>query len=119
MRKATVGGRTVYVIGKDEAVRCQLCGAQAVVALTPEQIREQPDDTTHVCHPGLGGCNHGFAVVASPDGWRRIAGHSTAHWFVPGATRSYCGMVERGGAPSNAPHCKRCEKSIEVDGRRS
>ncbi len=39
---------------------CPLCGKRAIVALTPEQRLAQPDDTTHVCHPLLGGCNHGF-----------------------------------------------------------
>lgn len=40
--------------------RCPKCGAQAIVLLTPKERLAQPDDTTHVCHPGLGGCNHGF-----------------------------------------------------------
>lgn len=40
--------------------RCPKCGVLAIVALTPEQRLGQPDDTTHVCHPSLGGCNHGF-----------------------------------------------------------
>ncbi len=39
---------------------CPLCGTLAIVALTPVQRLAQPDDTTHVCHPALGGCNHGF-----------------------------------------------------------
>jgi len=39
---------------------CPRCGADAVVELTPAQRLAQPDDTTHVCHPLLGGCNHGF-----------------------------------------------------------
>lgn len=39
---------------------CPLCGAIAVVPLTPAQLAAQPDNTTHVCHPHLGGCNHGF-----------------------------------------------------------
>lgn len=39
---------------------CPKCGVHAVVLLTPEQRLAQPDDTTHVCHPLLGGCNHGF-----------------------------------------------------------
>ena len=39
---------------------CPMCGAAAVVRL-PAIIRaEQPDSTTHVCHPLAGGCNHGF-----------------------------------------------------------
>jgi hypothetical protein len=44
---------------------CQFCKALAIVAL-PEQIRAmQPDDTTHVCHPNAGGCNHGFSNLAA------------------------------------------------------
>jgi len=39
---------------------CPKCGAFAICELTPEQRLAQPDDTTHVCHPLLGGCNHGF-----------------------------------------------------------
>lgn len=41
-------------------VQCPMCGYIAVLAL-PASLREiQPDATTHVCHPALGGCNHGF-----------------------------------------------------------
>ena len=39
---------------------CPLCGQRTIVELTPAQRLAQPDDTTHVCHPALGGCNHGF-----------------------------------------------------------
>lgn len=39
---------------------CSMCGMRAVVELSPVQLAEQPDDTTHVCHPMLRGCNHGF-----------------------------------------------------------
>lgn len=52
---------------------CQKCGAVAVVRLPELLLEEQPDDTTHVCHPVAGGCNHGFAedfvlvVSVSPD----------------------------------------------------
>ena len=42
---------------------CLLCGAVAVVRLTPTQRAEQPDGTTWVCHPALGGCNWGFEEV--------------------------------------------------------
>jgi hypothetical protein len=40
---------------------CPMCGMHAVLPLTQEQLAAQPDDTTHVCHPSLNGCNHGFA----------------------------------------------------------
>jgi len=43
---------------------CPTCGAHAVIAL-PKALRdEQPDDTTHVCHPLAGGCNGGFVQDA-------------------------------------------------------
>ncbi len=41
---------------------CPFCKRQAILPLTPAQLKEQPDETTHVCHPWLGGCNHGFAM---------------------------------------------------------
>ncbi len=40
---------------------CQFCGAVALVSLPLPLLQAQPDDTTHVCHPALGGCNHGFS----------------------------------------------------------
>jgi len=43
---------------------CPLCGALAVVPLTPRQLAAQPDNTTHVCHPGFDGCNQGFGPDA-------------------------------------------------------
>lgn len=42
------------------ALSCGMCGKKAVVPLTVTQLAQQPDKTTHVCHPVLGGCNHGF-----------------------------------------------------------
>ena len=39
---------------------CPKCGATAIVALPPPLRAVQPDETTHVCMPALGGCNHGF-----------------------------------------------------------
>jgi hypothetical protein len=39
--------------------RCPFCEALAIVRL-PARIA-QADGTTHVCHPLMGGCNHGFA----------------------------------------------------------
>jgi hypothetical protein len=39
---------------------CPLCGRVAVVPLTKAVLKVQPDERTHVCHPALGGCNHGF-----------------------------------------------------------
>lgn len=40
---------------------CPFCLVVAVTELPPPLLAMQPDGTTHVCHPALGGCNHGFA----------------------------------------------------------
>lgn len=40
---------------------CKFCRAPAVVRLPDALIAIQPDDTTHVCHPAVGGCNQGFS----------------------------------------------------------
>ena len=40
---------------------CSMCGKVAVVDLAPHFLAKQTDGTTHVCHPVLGGCNHGFS----------------------------------------------------------
>ena len=48
-----------YTCPRESGV-CPMCCKRAVVAL-PEPLRTiQPDRTTHVCVPSLGGCNHGF-----------------------------------------------------------
>lgn len=47
---------------------CPLCGAAAIVKLPDELIDVQPDETTHVCHPGAGGCNQGFAKDGGSNG---------------------------------------------------
>lgn len=50
---------------RSEAARvCPMCKKFAVVNLAPHLLARQPDDTTHICHPALGGCNHGFSVVS-------------------------------------------------------
>jgi len=45
---------------------CPLCGTDAVVMLSPkelaESIRSGDMETLAVCHPALGGCNHGFGL---------------------------------------------------------
>lgn len=41
---------------------CTLCEVRAVLPLDPGTRMAQPDATTHVCHPVLGGCNHGFTI---------------------------------------------------------
>ncbi len=46
-----------------EALRCSFCSKVAVVDLAPHLLAQQPDDTTHVCHPVLGGCNQGFSLA--------------------------------------------------------
>lgn len=43
---------------------CPFCG-EACIALLPLPLAaKQIDGTTHVCHPSIGGCNHGFRRVA-------------------------------------------------------
>jgi Zn ribbon nucleic-acid-binding protein len=39
---------------------CPRCGVGAVLPLDAHKRAQQPDGTTHVCHPLIGGCNHGF-----------------------------------------------------------
>jgi hypothetical protein len=41
---------------------CSSCLVEAVTELPPPLLAEQPDDTTHVCNPALGGCNQGYAL---------------------------------------------------------
>jgi hypothetical protein len=45
-----------------QGLLCVFCGAEAVVPLTEAELdrTDTSDGTTHVCHPELGGCNHGF-----------------------------------------------------------
>lgn len=41
---------------------CPFCFVEnAVTALPAPLLAQQPDDTTHVCNPALGGCNQGFS----------------------------------------------------------
>lgn len=40
--------------------KCPQCGAAALCLLPFELMLKQPDGTNIVCHPVLGGCNHGF-----------------------------------------------------------
>jgi len=42
--------------------KCPRCRQAAVVRLPEALIALQPDDSTHICHPIVGGCNHGFAL---------------------------------------------------------
>lgn len=51
---------------EDVLCACPNCKAEAIVELTPELKTIQPNGTTHVCHPGFGGCNRGFAVEVTP-----------------------------------------------------
>lgn len=44
---------------------CPFCGEHAVTPLPPKLRALQPDGTTHVCNPGLGGCNQGFEMEGS------------------------------------------------------
>lgn len=42
---------------------CSSCGKRLLVVLPPPIAAQQPDGTTHVCHPSIGGCNQGFEVT--------------------------------------------------------
>ena len=64
-RSLKLSGAMHVVTALKPLCHCPNCGAHAIVALTPEQRLAQPDDTTHVCHPALGGCNHGFTDARS------------------------------------------------------
>lgn len=45
---------------------CPFCYKSGTVTELPPPLRaKQPDGTTHVCHPSLGGCNQGFAKDAN------------------------------------------------------
>ena len=57
----TEQGKEVVMFQDGDMERCPRCGVVAVVPLTPKQLAAQPDDTTLVCHPALGGCNQGYA----------------------------------------------------------
>lgn len=46
----------------DIARKCPMCSKIAVVNLAPHLLVKQFDCTTYICHPVLGGCNHGFAL---------------------------------------------------------
>ena len=41
---------------------CPLCDVDALAFLPDALLAVQPDDTSVVCVPALGGCNHGFAM---------------------------------------------------------
>lgn len=41
---------------------CPSCGVDAIVPLSPDELAAQTDDTTHVCHPAIGGCSAGFRL---------------------------------------------------------
>lgn len=57
-------GREISLISDADKKVCPSCYQLAVVPLTPKQLAAQPDATTHVCHPALGGCNQGFELTA-------------------------------------------------------
>lgn len=66
-------GNAVYTC-EVEPGACPFCYAVgAVTELPPPILAVQPDDTTHVCNPALGGCNHGFSKAKQKkDRTRRI-----------------------------------------------
>lgn len=47
--------------------QCPICKATGtLVGLPPFLVKKQPDKTNIVCHPGIGGCNHGFEMDVAP-----------------------------------------------------
>lgn len=54
-------GVTLYTDADKQ--QCPQCSAVAVVPLNPVQLAAQPDNTTLVCHPALGGCNQGYSAL--------------------------------------------------------
>lgn len=63
MRVTTMSdGRELASYSVEDKKLCPFCGVFAVVPLTPQHLAAQPDETTHVCHPALGGCNQGFGL---------------------------------------------------------
>lgn len=79
MKRATKKAAKKKVLGAwtsaDIMATCPLCQVRAVVLLPPALLAMQPDDTTHVCNPGFGGCNHGFAL---DEGWDQAGYLTTA-----------------------------------------
>jgi hypothetical protein len=63
-RPIPASGRTVT---PEDTKKCPLCGVNAVVMLTTVELVQsmaQGDfETVAVCHPALGGCNQGFALI--------------------------------------------------------
>lgn len=56
---STEGGKITYWKESEILAKgCPMCGEHAV---TPVKI-PQTDGTTHVCNPGFGGCNQGYAM---------------------------------------------------------
>jgi hypothetical protein len=41
---------------------CPNCGHASLVELPPPLLAKETDGTNVVCHPNMGGCNHGFAA---------------------------------------------------------
>lgn len=59
----------IWVMADNTAYKCQVwpqacpdCGRRCIVPLPKPMAEQQPDATTHVCHPSIGGCNQGFEV---------------------------------------------------------
>jgi hypothetical protein len=50
---------------------CPRCGRVALTELPPPVLAKQAHGTTHLCHPALGGCNHGV-TAGEPKGLRSI-----------------------------------------------
>jgi hypothetical protein len=67
MRKFRPIPASSRIVTPKDTKKCPLCGVDAVVMLTPDELVRslaQGDfETLAVCHPALGGCNQGFALI--------------------------------------------------------
>lgn len=64
---------------------CPTCKVEALVKLPPPLKKQQPDNTTHVCHPLYGGCGDGFA-------WEyllRVVGHPKIQYPITKKTATH------------------------------
>jgi hypothetical protein len=54
-------GKQSFTVERLDSAECPMCHhVGAIVELPPPLKAKQLDNTTHVCMPVFGGCNHGF-----------------------------------------------------------
>lgn len=83
----------------DVRIVCIYCILPAVVLLPPALAASQVDGMNAVCHPLLGGCNHGFEVEPADVLRIRLAEReqeeraASAHWSVKVAQEVFDGIA--------------------------